>query len=129
MSLVDFITAHWSSILVVILLIVVLIVLVKKGYVKYAKQICFYLVCEAEAQFGSGTGTLKYAAVTSWLYDRLPAICKFIFTEKQIDKFIEDAVVQMKDWLSANDKANNLINPLSNLECSTSVVSPLGDSK
>lgn len=109
MSLIEFTTLHWSSILVVILFIAALVILVKKGYTKYAKQIVFYLVCEAEAEFGSGTGTLKYAAVTAWLYDKLPAICKFFFTEKQVDKLIEDAVVQMKDWLSVNEQANTLI--------------------
>ena len=110
MSIVNFISLHWSSIIVVILFIIGLIILVKNGYTKYAKQIVFYLVCEAEAEFGSGTGTLKYAAVTAWLYDKLPAICKFFFTEKQIDKLIEDAVTEMKAWLSKNEQANTLIN-------------------
>ena len=105
MSFADFFVAHWSSILVVVLFIVALVVLVKKGYAKYAKQICFYLVCEAESEFGNGTGAIKYAAVTSWLYDKLPSVCKFFFTEKQIDNMIEEAVTQMKEWLSANEKA------------------------
>ena len=109
MNFVDFVAQYWSSILVVLLFLVALIIMVKKGYTKYAKQICFYLVCEAEAEFGGGTGTLKYAAVTSWLYDKLPVVCKFFFTEKQIDKLIEDAVSQMKNWLVSNDKANILI--------------------
>lgn len=103
MSLLDFITAHWSSLLVVLLVITTLVILIKKGYTKYAKQICFYLVCEAEKKFGSGTGALKYAAVTTWLYERLPAVCKFFFTEKQIDKMIEDSVSQMKDWLDSEE--------------------------
>ena len=103
MSFMDFITAHWSSILAVLLFVVTLVILIKKGYTKYAKQICFYLVCEAEEKFGSGTGALKYAAVTSWLYDKLPLICKFFFTEKQIDGMIEEAVEYMKKWLSENE--------------------------
>lgn len=103
MSFIDFLTAHWSSILAVLLFIVVLAILVKKGYSKYAKQICFYLVCEAEKEFGNSTGTLKYAAVTSWLYDKLPLICKLFFTEKQIDIMIEDAVFQMKNWLNEGE--------------------------
>ena len=105
MSFVNFLVAHWSSILVVILFIIALVILIKKGYSKYAKQICFYLVCEAEEEFGKSTGALKYAAVTSWLYDKLPAVCKFFFTEKQIDIMIEEAVAQMKEWLSANEEA------------------------
>lgn len=109
MSFIDFLVNYWSSILVVLLLAIALVLLIKKGYIKYAKQICFYLVCEAEAEFGGGTGTLKYAAVTSWLYDKLPAVCKFLLTEKQVDRLIEDAVTQMKEWLDVNPKANNLI--------------------
>lgn len=105
MSFVEFITQYWSSILVVVLSIVAIVVLIKLGYKKYAKQICFYLVCTAEKQFGSGTGTLKYAAVTAWLYERLPLICKLFFTEKQIDNLIETSVQKMKEWLSNNDKA------------------------
>ena len=107
MSFVDFILAHWSSILVIALFVVALVILIKKGYTKYVKQICFYLVCEAEEKFGSGTGTLKYAAVTAWLYDKLPAVCKFFFTEKQIDGMIEEAVQNMKEWLDANTEADN----------------------
>ena len=109
MSFIDFITLHWSSILVVALFIVAMVVLVKKGYSAYVKQICFYLVCQAEAEFGNGTGTLKYAAVTSWLYDALPAICKFLFSEKQVDKFIEDAVTEMKEWLNSNEEAKSVL--------------------
>ena len=109
MAFISFVSTYWSSILVVVLFIVLLIVLIKKGYTKYAKQICFYLVCQAEAEFGNGTGTLKYAAVTSWLYDRLPVICKIFLTEKQVDTLIEDAVTQMKEYLSSNSKANALI--------------------
>lgn len=105
MSFVDFLLEHWSSIIVIVLFIVGMIVLIKKGYIKYAKQIAFYLVCEAESEFGNGTGALKYAAVTTWLYEKLPTVCKFFFSEKQIDNIIEEAVSQMKEWLSANEDA------------------------
>ena len=114
MSFIEFLNAHWSSLLVVIFFIVACVILIKKGYAKYVKQILFYLVCEAEAQFGSGTGALKYSAVTAWLYDKIPAICKFFFTAKQIDTLIETAVTEMKKWLSTNEKASALI--VSNIE-------------
>lgn len=109
MNFTDFVINYWSSILVVVLFVVACIVLIKKGYTKYVKQICFYLVCEAEEQFGNGTGTLKYAAVTTWLYEKLPLVCKWLFTEKQLDTLIETAVTEMKDWLSKNKEASNLI--------------------
>lgn len=109
MSFVDFIAQYWSSILAVLVFAVLLVILAKSGYTKYAKQICFYLVCKAESEFGSKTGTLKYAAVTTWLYEKLPMICRFFFTEKQIDTLIEEAVSQMKTWLDSNKEANTLI--------------------
>lgn len=110
MSFINFLSAHWSSILAVVIFIAICIILIKKGYSKYVKQILFYLVCEAEQQFGSGTGTLKYAAVTAWVHERLPAIVKIFLTEKEIDKLIEAAVAEMKQWLEVNEKAKLLIN-------------------
>ncbi len=109
MSFLEFLGMHWSSILVVAAVIVVCIVLIKKGYSKYVKEIVFYLVCEAESVYGNGTGELKYAAVTSWLYDKLPAIVKVFFSAKEIDSMIEAAVEEMKQWLSSNEEANALI--------------------
>ena len=109
MTLLDFITQYWSSIVVVVAFIVVCVILIKKGYSKYVKQILFYLVCKAEEEYGGGTGALKYAAVTSWLYEKLPAICKIFFTKKQVDMLIESAVTEMKEWLTKNNQANAFI--------------------
>ena len=65
----------------------------------------FYLVCKAEELYGSGTGELKYAAVVTWIYEQLPPIMKLLFTTKQIDAYIEAAVLQMKEYLSKNNQA------------------------
>lgn len=105
----EFLAQYWDSILVVVLFIVICIVLVKKGSAKYVKQMLFYLVTQAEAEFGSGTGDLKYAAVTTWLYEKLPAILKFFFTAKQIDAMIEAAVDQMKEYLKKNTSAQAFV--------------------
>lgn len=105
----EFLAQYWDSILVVVLFIVICIVLVKKGSAKYVKQMLFYLVTQAEAEFGSGTGDLKYAAVTTWLYEKLPAILKFFFTAKQIDAMIEAAVDQMKEYLQKNASAQAFV--------------------
>ena len=69
----------------------------------------FYLIIEAEKAFGGGTGQLKYAAVVTWLYERLPTIIKILFTEKQIDGMLEDAVTKMKKYLESNMDARILI--------------------
>jgi hypothetical protein len=108
-AMIEFLTDYWDSMLVIVLFIVICIVLVRKGSTQYVKQMLFYLVTRAEAEYGSGTGELKYAAVTTWLYERMPAIIKFFFTAKQIDAMIEAAVQQMKDYLSKNESAKAFV--------------------
>jgi len=107
--MINFIIANWDSALVVILFIVACVVLVRKGSAVYVKQMLFYLVTQAEAEYGAGTGNLKYAAVTTWLYERIPVILKFFFTAKQIDEMIEAAVGQMKDYLNKNNMAQAFV--------------------
>jgi hypothetical protein len=107
--MINFIITNWDSVLVVILFIVACIVLARKGSAVYVKQMLFYLVTQAEAEYGAGTGNLKYAAVTTWLYERIPAILKFFFTAKQIDKMIEAAVEQMKEYLKKNTSAQAFV--------------------
>ena len=107
--MINFIIANWDSVLVVVLFILFLLILIKKGATTQVNEILFYLVIEAEAQFGGGTGVLKYAAVTTWLYERLPSIIKILFTSKQIDLLIENAVIRMKKYLDTNDNARILI--------------------
>lgn len=112
----DFIVQYWDSVLVVILFILFLLFLIKRGATKHVKQILFYLVTEAEAKFGNGTGQLKYAAVVAWLYEKLPTIIKILFTEKQIDMLIEEAVTRMKEYLENNTRAKTLILPTKTLD-------------
>lgn len=107
--MIDFLTSNWDSVLVVILFVLLIVYLIKRGATKQVNEILFYLVTEAEAAFGSGTGELKYAAVVAWLYEKLPTIIKILFTEKQIDNLIENAVSRMKEYLATNEKAKLLI--------------------
>lgn len=105
----NFIIAYWDSIICIVLIILFLVYLYRKGQKKLLNEILFYLVTLAEEQFGSGTGELKFAAVSTWLYDRLPAIARVLFTKKQIDNMIENAVEKMKDYLANNPQAKALI--------------------
>ena len=98
-----------DSVIVVILFIVAVIFMLRKGATKQVNEMLFYLVTEAEKQFGGGTGQLKYAAVVAWLYERLPLIVRILYTEKQIDLLIEDAVERMKKYLESNIQARVLI--------------------
>lgn len=105
----DFLTTHWDSVLFVILSLFILLFLFKRGAKKRVYAMLFYLVTLAENEFGGGTGQLKFAAVTTWIYERLPVITKFLFTAKQIDKMIEDSVKKMKKYLEENMHARLLI--------------------
>lgn len=69
-----FFANYWYSVLVVAAFVVLCVVLCRRGATPYVKQMLFYLVTEAERIFGGGTGDLKYAAVTTWIYEKLPAI-------------------------------------------------------
>lgn len=97
--MIDLLVSNWDSVLVVILFLILIIYLIRRDQVKKVNEMLFYLVTVAENEFGNGTGVLKYAAVTTWLYDRLPAIFKILITDKQLDKMIEKSVVDMKEYL------------------------------
>lgn len=109
MAILNFLLANWDSILVVVGFIVVAVVLIKRGETKILKNILFKLVTQAEKEFGSGTGALKYAAVSDWLYQRMPEILKFLFTEKDIDNMIEAVLAEAKKQWGANENVKQYI--------------------
>ena len=109
MAILNFLLANWDSILVVVGFIVVVIVLIKRGETKILKNILFKLVTQAEKEFGSGTGALKYAAVSDWLYQRMPAVLKFLFSEKDIDNMIEAVLAEAKKQWGANENVKQYI--------------------
>lgn len=104
-----FLQAHWDSVLFVAVAVGAMALFLRKGYKAEIAEILFFLVIRAETEFGGGTGELKFAAVTTWLFERLPAIAKFIFTKAQIDAMIETAVARMKEYLSANMRAKEYV--------------------
>ena len=109
MNVIQFIAANWDSALVVLAFLVLIVVLIKRGETKILKQILFNLVTQAEKQFGSGTGTLKYAAVADWIYQRIPAILKLLFSAKDIEKMIESVLEEAKQALGANENLKEYI--------------------
>ena len=84
MNVLTFLAKNWDSVLVVVAFLAAVVVLIKRGETKILKQILFNLVTQAEKQFGSGTGSLKYAAVADWIYQRIPAVLKLLFTSSDI---------------------------------------------
>ena len=109
MNVLTFLAKNWDSMLVVVAFLAVVVVLIKRGETKILKQILFNLVTQAEKQFGSGTGSLKYAAVADWIYQRIPAVLKLLFTSSDIEKMIEAALEEAKKAWGANENLKGYI--------------------
>ena len=109
MNVLTFLAKNWDSVLVVVAFLAVVVVLIKRGETKILKQILFNLVTQAEKQFGSGTGSLKYAAGADWIYQRIPAVLKLLFTSSDIEKMIEAALEEAKKAWGANENLKGYI--------------------
>lgn len=109
MNVLTFLAKNWDSVLVVVAFLALVVVLIKRGETKILKQILFNLVTQAEKQFGSGTGSLKYAAVSDWIYQRIPAVLKLLFTSSDIEKMIEAALEEAKKAWGANENLKGYI--------------------
>ena len=109
MSIIQFLAANWDSVLVILAFLVLVVVLIKRGETKVLKKILFNLVTQAEKQFGSGTGELKFAAVADWIYQRIPAVMKLLFTEQDIADMIEAVLEEAKKAWGANDNLKGYI--------------------
>ena len=109
MTVLTFLAKNWDSVLVVVAFLALVVVLIKRGETKILKQILFNLVTQAEKQFGSGTGSLKYAAVADWIYQRIPAVLKLLFTSSDIEKMIEAALEEAKKAWGANENLKGYI--------------------
>ena len=109
MNILTFLAKNWDSVLVVVAFLALVVALIKRGETKILKQILFNLVTQAEKQFGSGTGSLKYAAVADWIYQRIPAVLKLLFTSSDIEKMIEAALEEAKKAWGANENMKGYI--------------------
>ena len=119
----EFIKANLYDILTVIVFGVGCVFLVRRGYESKVKEMLLYLVCKAEELYGSGTGELKYSAVVTWVYEKLPPIMRLLFTTKQIDQYIEAAVLQMKEYLSKNNQAKSRLTHTISVGAGTTILS------
>ncbi len=109
MKVLDFLANNWDSAIVVVGFTIFLLVLAKRGETKILKHVLFGLVTQAEKQFGSGTGQLKFAAVVDWLWQRIPAILRFLFTKKDIENMIESTLEMAKGIWSSNEELGEYI--------------------
>ncbi len=77
------------------------------GLKRYAKQLLVCLAERAEQTYGAGTGKIKYSVVAAKLYELMPKVFKFIFSEKAIAAMIEAAVTEMKECLDFGGTEQN----------------------
>ncbi len=99
----ELLITYWVSVVLVILFIIILIGLWKKGKKEQVKFIIYWFVAEAEKKLGNKSGKYKYGMVIDRYYNNLPFIMTLFFTKKEVDDFIEKAVVELKDYLSAGN--------------------------
>ena len=111
MNIIQFLLANWDSVLVILAFLALIVVLVKRGETKVLNKVLFSLVTQAEKQFGGGTGKLKLAAVSDWIYQRIPAILKLLFSEKDIESMIETALEEAKKAWGNNENIAAYIEP------------------
>ena len=111
MNIIQFLFANWDSVLVVLAFLALIVVLVKRGETKVLNKVLFSHVTQAEKQFGGGTGKLKLAAVSDWIYQRIPAVLKLLFSEKDIESMIETALEEAKKAWGNNENIAAYIEP------------------
>lgn len=111
MNIIQFLLANWDSVLVILAFLALIVVLVKRGETKVLNKVLFSLVTQAEKRFGGGTGKLKLAAVSDWIYQRIPAVLKLLFSEKDIESMIETALEEAKKAWGNNENIAAYIEP------------------
>lgn len=107
--MIDFLIFYKWDFVFVLVCLIALFVLIKLGYEKQVKQMLLALVSKAEQIYGGGTGQLKFSAVAQWVWERLPSVARMFITASDLEKWINEAVEEMKKYLASNEKANKLV--------------------
>lgn len=109
MAFIEFMAAHWDSILLILCTCLILGVLYFRGQKKIVYKILYALVTEAEKQFGGGTGELKQAYVIEKLYSALPAVLKALVTAEQLEAWVDDVLIMAKEKWKQNANIDGYI--------------------
>lgn len=96
----SFILLYWIEIIMFLLVGAAVLVLYRNGRKDLVRKMILSFVVQAEKNLGSGTGELKYAFVVERVYEVMPRIFKLLYTKKQIDGMIEEAVEYLKRYLA-----------------------------
>ena len=102
MKIFQFLLTNWDSVLVVLAFLALIVVLIKRGETKVLNKVLFGLVTQ---------GKLKLAAVSDWIYQRIPAVLKLLFSEKDIERMIETALEEAKKAWGNNENIAAYIEP------------------
>lgn len=122
---------YWDSIVLVAVVAGFILYLIKTGQTKILKKIAVRLVTEAEGELGNGTGIFKQAAVIEWLYDKIPAVLKIFFTQKDLEKLVDTVVEEVKKKWECNESIQEYIESkqlmrLTSLECGVEEIDVAG---
>lgn len=120
MEVLKLILENIDNIVTCVVILVTVAALIKKGETDVLKELLFGLITKAEQEFGEGTGLLKFSTVADWLYERIPTLIRPLFTSKNIEKLIEEALEKAKiEWKKNPDLIE--INSISDLEITEAV--------
>ena len=108
-AFVDFIIANWDIILLLVVLLTADILLVFKGEKSVVMKMLYVMVTEAEKAYGSGTGSLKLAAVIDKIYPKLPPFLRIFVGAKTLQCWIETVLEEAKRSWEANENLANYI--------------------
>jgi hypothetical protein len=84
--------------LVLLAILMVFILLALRGKKQIIYKMIYALVDEAEELYGSKTGKLKFSYVIEKVYAILPSTIKIFISYKTLEKWIEKALVEMKEY-------------------------------
>ncbi len=102
--------------LLLIVIIVGVVLFAKKGETEILKSVLLSLIVEAEKQYGDGTGAMKLATVTDWLYQRIPLYLQPFFTAEELTQLVEKAVVDAQGAWESNKNLKQYITETSSQE-------------
>jgi hypothetical protein len=103
----ELLRAYWLDVVIVVAGGCAILLLWRRGRIDVIKSVIRTLVVEAEKQYGSGTGRIKFEAVLTAVYEKMPAILRLLIPKKKIIEWIEEAVQWLKEQL-ADGKTNLL---------------------
>lgn len=103
MKALNFIIENWDIILLIVAAVASVVTAVFKRNKSVVMRMLYGLVTEAEQMLeGSGTGSLKLAAVVDAIYPKLPGIVKVFVSDATIVRWVEEALKAAKEAWAKN---------------------------